>query len=418
MKSQLEQFRQFLYRMYSLGYLTSAAGVALNRLTQVLIQILLARILTGPDYSSFYFHFAAITGLSMFIGDGIGLASSRLLSSQTGTAAPRIISLAVIAGFIASFCAALLVATHLFLSDSEPVSKLLLTLLIVYSFSLSFLSVLQYIMICIGQKAYLAKTQIAFSALSLILTLSAASRWGWSAALISLLVCVLGSNILLLKKAFRYQDFLKVIREDLGGVTQLIKNALPICGSMALGGPVHVYCLSILKSSTADRPNELGVFGLSFVTYTIVSFIPGAFGQFLVPWLLKNEKLSTKDAFKYVTKLYAVAGFFILIVIFIANGIGFDGFLPTIAKGEKSIYLLAGTGLLGGFIALYSYFLNAIYKSHFVLFSTIYYSVSYILLTTLLVQHLNWGAVGLSCSILASSAGQLFVLSYIKKGNE
>lgn len=403
--------------MHNSGYLTSIAGVITNRFTQVVIQVLLARILSGPDYSSFYFHYAAITGLSMFIGDGLGLASSRLIATHQSPSA-QVTNAAISAGFIGSIFAGCLLIIHSFFLSHEPLTLPILALVVMYSFNLSFLSVLQYITICINERAYLARIQIGFSVLAITSTLLAGHFWGWSGSLAGLLICAIGSNILLLQKTFHFKNFFSFFSNSRAMISELLKNALPICGSMALGGPIHVYCLTILQSTTLDRPNELGIFGLSFVCYTLVSFLPGAFGQFLVPWLLKNQRLSTAQAFRYVTKLYAIAGSFLLIGITLANFIGLERLIPTLAHAQQSVYILSFTGFIAGFIALYSFFLNATYKSNFVLLSTIYHSISYILLTYLFVKYLNWGAVGLACAILLSSTGQLVILTFIKKVTE
>lgn len=412
-----KQLITILARFKTSGYLVSAAGVISSRLAQIVVQVTLARLLTGQDYSLFFFYYSAVTGLSVFIGDAIGLASSRALSTNAGTR-PEMKSTAAAAGLAVSLLGGLLLVVHTHFLSDEPTSLTLLGLLIFYAINLSFSSVLQYITISLDQRNYLAKVQISFAIVSVLSATWAAIYFGWEAALGCLLGSVFLFNLFLLFRSFAINRIFGAFKNNLTSVLGLIRSALPIGGSMMLGGPVHVYCLSVLRNSTPDRPSELGVFGIAFVTFTLVSFLPAAFGQFLVPWLLKNQKLSTQNAFLYLLKLYLVAGSLILVFIISANLFGLEKLIPTLAHAQNTIYLLAAAGFVAGFITLYSFFLNAIDKSKLVFFSYIYHSISYVLLTYVFVKYLNWGAAGLASAILLTSIAQLLILSFIKRRTE
>lgn len=392
--------------------LLSIVGVLSNKFTQVVLQIILVRLLIPADYSNFYFCYSSITGLSVFIGEGLGVSISRFLL----TAKDRldfIVFNSIATGLLTSLLAGFFLATQIWLHPEVQLTKLTIITVIFLAMMLSLSSILQYICASIGLKRFLGGTQIFFAVTILLSASASAYLFDWQLVLTALCCVVTVSNFVLA---------LHVIRNKVGQlqainwptVSDLIKKSLPICGAMALGAPIHVYCLSLLKkASFLTNPAEVGVFGISFVAYTLVSFLPGALGQFLVPWLLThNNKSNVESAFLTVSKLYALASAGILICILFALKLGATHLTPLLAGHETVILLLACTGLLAGFVTLTSFYLNATFKSHTVFMSSVLHSILYVILTNLFVSHLNWGAAGLATAILIATGCQLIFVIY------
>lgn len=396
--------------------LFSISGVLSNKISQVLIQVILVRILSPQDYSLFYFYYATVTGLSVFIGDSIGLASSRLIATIQ-IDKEKTIESSLIAGFISSLCTGVFVIIYNHYVARADMNSPLLFFVCGFAMMISLASVLQYITISSGNQAYLARVQLSFSLLLIAGAIFGAYIKSWFGALVALFICVSLSNLALLIGRFKISLNKNNVSERFKNAVLIIKTSLPICGSMALGAPVHVYCISILKNSSHSNPHELGIFGISFVAYTLVSFLPGTLGQFLVPWLLKNSNKDMPAAFRYVKILYAYLGFALLALIYLANFFVLDLFLPNLQDAKNTIFVLSLTGYIAGFIALYSFYLNAANRSARVFASSIYHSLSYVALTMYFVSVLELGALGLACAILASSFGQLLLLIYFKKEN-
>lgn len=383
------------------------------RLTQVLIQILLARLLIPAEYSLFFYYYSAITGLSMFIGESLGLTSSRFLSTATGDLRSKT-NMTLMAGFLGACIASLLILLHARYLSNELIQLNFALVLIVYSFNLCYSGTLQYVAIAIGQRQFLAKMQLTLSVISLATTSYVAKNWGWTTALTNLGVLVFVANAILLSKFFDFKTARVSWSKSFREILYVVKSALPICGSMALGGPVHVYCISVLKNAPTSTAAEVGVFGISFIFYTLLSFMPGAFGQFLVPWLLKHTTRTPENAFSMISKFYALIGTTLFVAVVIADSAGLSRLIPTLENAEHTILLLSGAGLVAGFVTLYSFYLNSIYKSTTVLFSSVCHSTVYVGMTYVLVEYLRMGAAGLAAALLIASFGQLTIL-FVKK---
>jgi O-antigen/teichoic acid export membrane protein len=390
--------------------LISITGVLSNKFTQVLLQIMIVRILLPADYSNFFFYYSSITGLSVFIGEGLGVSISRFLSTAKEKS-ELIVFNSIATGLITSLLPGFFLANQIWLHPEVKLNPLTIVSVVFLAMMLSLSSILQYICVSVGLKRFLGMSQIIFALIILISAGTTAYLLNWQLVLTTLCCVVLTSNSVLIFYLLRNKvgQFPSV---NWLTVFDLVKKSLPICGAMALGAPVHVYCLSVLKKVSFNfNPAEVGVFGISFVSYTLVSFLPGALGQFLVPWLLnRNEKSSIESAFLTVSKLYASAGAALLFVILIALKAGLTNLTPLLIGRETVILLLSITGLLAGFVALTSFYLNAVFKSRLVFLSSILHSVLYVVLTTFLVSYLNWGAIGLATAILIATSSQLIFL--------
>lgn len=400
-------FKHFLKQTDSL---ISITGVLSNKFTQVLLQIMIVRILLPADYSNFFFYYSSITGLSVFIGEGLGVSISRFLSTAKEKS-ELIVFNSIATGLITSLLPGFFLANQIWLHPEVQLNPLTVVSIVFLAMMLSLSSILQYICVSVGLKRFLGTSQIVFALVILLSSGASAYFLNWQLVLTTLCFVVLTSNSVLMFYLLRNKVG-QFPRVNWLTVFDLVKKSLPICGAMALGAPVHVYCLSVLKKVTFNfNPAEVGVFGISFVSYTLVSFLPGALGQFLVPWLLnRSEKSSIESAFLTVSKLYASAGATLLFVIFIALKAGLTNLTPLLIGRETVILLLSITGLLAGFVALTSFYLNAIFKSRLVFLSSILHSVLYVVLTTFLVSYLNWGAIGLATAILIATTSQLIFL--------
>ena len=392
--------------------LISVFGVLSNKFAQVLLQLTLVRILIPADYSNFYFFYASVTGLSVFIGEGMGQTISRYLSSHAAGKDNALLN-SLTVGFCVSIFASILILSHMFFikhTDFNSSSVLVVTLLaLMYSFA----SILQYVSATLNLNKFLASLQFTIAVTTLFSTSYLSYKFGWLVGIQSLLATMFAFNTLLLFKIISATS-LKFQRFEANIWNELLTKAIPIIGSMALGAPVHVFCLSILNSSTArTAPEQVGIFGASFVAYTLVSFLPGSLGQFLVPWLLKHNKENTIElALDSVKILYLKIALVFLTFISILLLFGIGNLIPTLKTANTTIVILSLTGVFAGLIALKSFYLNSIYRSKLVFFSSIYHSISYISLSFLFVKVFNLQASGLASAIMLSSLGQLIILKY------
>ena len=406
--SQITHF--FKHYLKQTDSLISITGVLSNKFTQVLLQIMIVRILLPADYSNFFFYYSSITGLSVFIGEGLGVSISRFLSTAKEKS-ELIVFNSIATGLITSLLPGFFLANQIWLHPEVQLNPLTVVSVVFLAMMLSLSSILQYICVSVGLKRFLGISQIIFALIILLSAGASAYLLNWQLVLTTLCFVVLTSNSVLMFYLLRNKVG-QFPRVNWLTVLDLVKKSLPICGAMALGAPVHVYCLSVLKKVSFNfNPAEVGVFGISFVSYTLVSFLPGALGQFLVPWLLnRNEKSSIESAFLTVSKLYTSAGAALLFVILIALKAGLTNLTPLLIGRETVILLLSITGLLAGFVALTSFYLNAVFKSRLVFLSSILHSALYVVLTTYLVSYLNWGAIGLATAILIATTSQLIFL--------
>ena len=406
--SQITHF--FKHYLKQTDSLISITGVLSNKFTQVLLQIMIVRILLPADYSNFFFYYSSITGLSVFIGEGLGVSISRFLSTAKEKS-ELIVFNSIATGLITSLLPGFFLANQIWLHPEVQLNPLTVVSVVFLAMMLSLSSILQYICVSVGLKRFLGISQIIFALIILLSAGASAYLLNWQLVLTTLCFVVLTSNSVLMFYLLRNKVG-QFPRVNWLTVLDLVKKSLPICGAMALGAPVHVYCLSVLKKVSFNfNPAEVGVFGISFVSYTLVSFLPGALGQFLVPWLLnRNEKSSIESAFLTVSKLYTSAGAALLFVILIALKAGLTNLTPLLIGRETVILLLSITGLLAGFVALTSFYLNAVFKSRLVFLSSILHSALYFVLTTFLVSYLNWGAIGLATAILIATTSQLIFL--------
>ncbi len=406
--SQITHF--FKHYLKQTDSLISITGVLSNKFTQVLLQIMIVRILLPADYSNFFFYYSSITGLSVFIGEGLGVSISRFLSTAKEKS-ELIVFNSIATGLITSLLPGFFLANQIWLHPEVQLNPLTVVSVVFLAMMLSLSSILQYICVSVGLKRFLGISQIIFALIILLSAGASAYLLNWQLVLTTLCFVVLTSNSVLMFYLLRNKVG-QFPRVNWLTVLDLVKKSLPICGAMALGAPVHVYCLSVLKKVSFNfNPAEVGVFGISFVSYTLVSFLPGALGQFLVPWLLnRNEKSSIESAFLTVSKLYTSAGAALLFVILIALKAGLTNLTPLLIGRETVILLLSITGLLAGFVALTSFYLNAVFKSRLVFLSSILHSALYVVLTTFLVSYLNWGAIGLATAILIATTSQLIFL--------
>lgn len=404
---------EILFKMLKQGdSLISISGVLANKVTQVLLQLIIVRLLTPADYSNFFFYYSSITGLSVFIGDGLGVSVSRFLSTAKEKSDVLIFN-AVVTGLVTTVIPAVFLANQVWLHPEGQLTAGTTLTVILLAMMLSLSSILQYICVSIGLKRFLGISQVILAVITLIGASASAYLLNWQVVLSTLFFVMFMSNFVLI---------IKLIRTKIGPlpavnwptVYDLFKKALPICGAMALGAPVHVYCLSVLKKATHfNSPAEVGIFGISFVFYTLVSFLPSALGQFLVPWLLAhNEGVGVEKAYVTVCKLYAAVGAALLVAILVVLKVGVTQLIPSLIGREPTILLLAFTGFVAGFIALTSFYLNAVFKSRLVFISSIFHSTLYVILTNLLVSYMDLGATGLATAILISSTSQLIFLLF------
>lgn len=179
--------------------------------------------------------------------------------------------------------------------------------------------------------------------------------------------------------------------------------------ALALGGPVHWACLSMLHS-TEGGVLQIAIFSAWFQWYLLITFIPSTLVYFTLPWLAKGYRLGSKVFSHRILLILSAFALFGLAVFFLI--LTNDDHVLSIYKqdyhGSRTELLLSVSGgIVAGLVTLSSHAYLASGRVTGNLIITCFYSVSYLSITFLLANSMNLGALGLFLAILVSASLQL-----------
>lgn len=174
--------------------------------------------------------------------------------------------------------------------------------------------------------------------------------------------------------------------------------------ALALGGPVHWLCLSMLHGSS-DGAEQVAVFALWFQWYLVLVFVPTTLIHMTLPWLSAAVEHAPRLFARRVLILMGMggaAGLALMLGVMELSG-SILAFYPSAYAGSaNALYLAVACGLMGGMAAILMHAYLALGKVTENLLITLFYSSCYLILSAALVWHFKMGAQGLFIALLSS----------------
>lgn len=391
----------------------------LQRGSAFVLTISAVRHLAPSEFGAFGYGYATAVGLSAFFGDAISAAALREPDTKGGLAGPCGVVLSAYFGLAIVGAAALAGLTGLAaILGAENRSVGGTFAIVVLSFCLA-LSTSAFSILCRrGYRKHAAVCSIGGSAV--ILTgaiwpggLPDASAYLWVSAVgvMATLACHLAH---LSRKAGLD---IRVSRSSIAGLRGERASFLAkTSAALALGGPVHWLCLTILASS-GDGMVQVAIYAAFFQWYLVLTFLPSSLAAITVPWLAAGY--STKGGGELSRRLNRVLGY----VLAVGGGV-----VAVAAFGAPTVAGLYGTEYAEHWPALVAAIACAVVavliafgmqaylasgRAGENLLATLVYSAQYLASTAILVGYFDWGALGLFTALLLASLVQLGLQHYL-----
>jgi len=387
----------------------------MQKLSVLIMTVAAARIIGAEELGKFAIVYATCVNLTGFIGDGLAATvNSHVPLSQKRTSSSQY----DMAGMLVSFCVLLAISLCLLMLIAAPMLSRIISgnadlapYVRISSLITLFLlpNTVANALLNSFEKALPAAVAAAGGTLSAVgLGLLGALYHGAFGMCLGFaagtMLSTLGYCILLKKyfsRIFVHIRYLKMFFKS--GIFQSF--TFPTMATMALGGPVHWLCMSMLGSSVAGM-RQIAIFSAFFQWYSILTFIPASLTNFTIPWLAK-VKLDRENLFRaYALKVLLaniVLGAGLLGSVFMLK----DHILALYGKdfvGEGSVLLLlAVCGFFASLITTMNQISWASGKTWGNLLTAFAYGIAYVAGTFVFVKILNHGVIGLIISILIAS---------------
>lgn len=409
-------------RKHVLAVLGSAV---IQKASVLLLTILTARMIGATEFGKFAIIYATCVNLTAFLGEGLAATMNRyvpLAAKESDAAAHEV------AGMILSFAVPLAVILALAMFLAAPLMHTMLgvkTDLTNY-FRLSSLivlfllpgTVLAALLNTFGKHKAAAVASIGGASAIFCLALAGAALGGSFGMCAGFSAGTLLSTLAycwMMRRHFpqpllRLEYFRKFIKSDI-----VPAFALPTMATMALGGPVHWICISLLAAS-ATGLHDVAVFTAFFQWYSIFIFIPAALTNFTVPLLVKAAHAGhfRKYSLYAIAANVGVGGFFlILILCFYPRILGLYG---ADFKGDaNALLLLAICGFFASLIAVMNQISWAAGKTWGNLMAACIHACSYVTASLVFIKIMGFGVAGLAAAILLASILQGTIQAWLAR---
>lgn len=425
-------------------------GVVGYRGSQFVVQLGLALLLPTVQYAELFLFLTAVNAFAGIAGESLGMTLARQLRSLPEEKRTINVSdlfslfmLGVLAGlgFLAYF---------VILKDSARPENGLLGLGFVLVVITTLNLVFQYLLIVFDLERWLLRSQLLYGFI-LVGFVSFVFSGSSSSLILQLIV---GASAILLVTQILFLIFLSGRTKHsiqwasgsfLNRFSRFVLDSGTIAVPMLLGTPVHLFCLSILKLSDDINGTETASFAFAFLFYTLVSFIPGASGSFVVKYFAKAKaENADEDAARAggsgagpkadsgasarvqdgltsgVRRLKnLISAYFAVMVVPVIGLLLLAPFIvsqliPKFESSLKTVCVLILAGVIAGATMIVGHYFNSIYRSIKVTQYLAVYAVSYVTLCLFLVGYLKLGSLGLALSLLVAVMVQLiFMLKQI-----
>jgi O-antigen/teichoic acid export membrane protein len=392
------------------------ASSVMQRLSVMALTILASRMLGSDEFGRFAIIYATCINLTLFVGDGLAATANRympLLAEQEPEGLHRTV------GSIVSAAVAVAVLLAVAVAVSAPVLNQVMSkeidlqaLIHISSFIVLGLipnTVMNAVLHSVGMNK-----AAALAALLTALTVLGGGLWGASiGGAYGMCVGFLGGTLIgtacyasLVFRRFGLSVLSPTLAAGFVKSEMFSKFAVPTVATMAMGGPVHWYCLSILSSSPAGL-HGVAVFSAFFQWYSLVTFLPAALNNFTIPWLAAH---SGTDAFRKKALLIIGVNVAIALCLLLFAYIGQDYVVglygPDFAGGGNVLVLLAACGVFAVLAAVMNQVAWAGGRSWRNLVVVLVYSSLYVLGAFVFVKLYGLGAAGLAWAILGAGIVQ------------
>lgn len=390
-----------------------------QRLSVLIMTVLAARLIGAQEFGKFALVYATSISFSGFLGDALAATANRYAVSAKAPDQGALEAGAT----VLSFGLLVAVAAGLALTAGAPWLGALLSggsavdltayirLAGLIAFFLLLNTVLNALLHTYQHNVAAALAALAGSLLSAGAALAGAYRGGalgmcLGFALGSAMSTAIYGALLYRRQPFAYLDPRYIGLFVRSG--KIKEFTLPTAATMALGGPVHWLCLSLLASSD-DGLRNVAVFTVLFQWYSILTFIPGAMMNFTIPWLAREKSVHPQRAGRAVAAvLLSNLGLStaLLCGIWLAKPQILALYGPDFT-GEGQLLLLLGLcGLLASLIAVMNQVSWAFGRSWGNLISALVYAAAYVASALVFIKWQGMGVLGLGAAILVASLMQ------------
>lgn len=403
-------------------------AAVMQRLSILIMTIVAARIIGADELGKFAITYATSVNLTNFIGEGLAATANRYIPLADKNSKDS-------ADEIASMILAFTISISLILSAAIGIGAPLINYVIQSDhdltnyFRMASLIVLFLLPNTVGNALLNSLEKSGSAAISIAIGSTAVMIFGLLGAIangsfgmcIGLVFGTLVSTVIywrMLQKLFPISlEFRRHIKKFIES-NIFLKFTCPTTASMALGGPVHWVCISILASSGAGI-RSVAIFTAFFQWYSLLTFIPSALMNFTIPWLAKakvNPEISFKRHAIAIVGMNLGIGVFLMIGIWFFQKIIIGLYGPDFQDEGNVLMLLSLCGFVGSLTTTMNQIFWASGKSWSNLFAASIYGVIYISGALIFINILHMGAIGLGFAILLASLVQGAVQVKISTG--
>lgn len=392
-------------------------STVIQKIAVFIMMIIAARIMNIDEFGSFAFIYATSVTLTSFLGEGLATTANRYVSIKeqednlkicklTGELIKCSFAVSCLLLFIFMFCS----FVSVWLSKDNSVLILLKWASLIPFFTLQN-TVLNAILNCFEKNITAALIGGIGSILSVVLGLFFAKSYGVVGMCVGLTIGLFFATLSYYITIHKDIVTLNVKFIDISKVYHIIKTfTVPTWGAMALGGPVHWVCLTVLATSGSEGVRNLAVFTAFFQWHVILNFIPSSVANFTIPFLVKEKGRNDRAFVHAIMKIFAanaVTGLSILLMVLLLKEQILLIYDADFAQYGNVLLLISLCGYVASFALVMSQVLWSSGKAWLNFSAAFFYAVTYIVATFVLVKFFALGAIGLGFSILISSFLQL-----------
>lgn len=399
------------------AFLLTATASAAIRIPAFVYPIAALRILGFDDYVIFAAHYVFAGAIAAFLGEAVAATVSRTAAQirPAEEAVRRIgpISLAVV---ITGACV-ILAGVELYLSWTSrtdvPAARLVGTHQVALLSASFFLNPPLLALANIhGSHRLSATWAIASALLVTALPLLAGRCWGLESMFLVYGVLTLALAALL------FLNLVDVRALARGGVSrsdacEFVRSLGPITFAMALGGPIHGFCLFLLARSEGGLP-EMAIFSAYYPWSILIAFFAGVQSNFVISRLSIAKLKADADRLRRMVLLVLYGNLSIasvLALVLYASRAEIFAIYGTELPVRNSLFaLVLGCGVAAAAFASTSQIIISFAHGRYVTISSIVYAVAYCSATAGAVVWAGYGAEGLAASLLVCLT--LFVALY------
>lgn len=426
--------KAFLLSLTRRGSFLSASLLGLgsavtSRGSVFVINIALAHSLSVHDYGIFSYSYVTALNLGLFLATGVSQAASHVLPKVTNKEAlTRQLMAFLVAIFVTSLGAALsifLFAGHISRSafgTTEAIIEIQLGAGLL--FAAAVLQGTQGFLYALHEHRLAAAYAIAPAATS------AAAIWICMpirepevALLIFILANAAGAFLTICFLRLRYLRGIGWWTIDRAAIRLALNKAVPSILTTALGAPVHWMCMSML-AATAEGARELALFSVSFQWYVLITFIPAALGNLVLPFLSARDGHDWKDAarsrFRQTLVIAGLIAIFFGGITFVFSRNLLEVFYPiSYLDAVHAVRALACAGVLCSISMIMQQRISSFGRFWINFKLTLVYSVVYVLCVYLFLKF-NFGSVapglGMAVGYIVLIFLQIIVLLRSREG--